>query len=519
MKKYKKWLLLFSIIGAFIPVLPCEAKYEETHEVELIDMGNGIWIPSSFDVVDENGNFATISNLSVSIFEKLGEQEIDDENYSIILDNGYRAVKKWTRTSVVSNTGYPRAEIYNENNELIFALGYNSGNFLFGMQDDDGNYVTNTYNDYYADYKNKKSEIEIHEGEDGTSIIPLARKTYNKDEDVCKNYSAMGDKLQLDSKVDYSAEGGPTVTEYQKVPSYFGEYDQDDEYYEDYSYKIDDCETYTAMQMVYVGVHQGPTYMPYNVTVPSKIIRDGEELHICWLEEYFEDTEFWSSDEITQESEKARDGRPIDMSFYFTLEQIEIIKAEGITSVGELERKHPDFFETNRGYVHYFEGEFKETEEERKEREAQEAIITNDISEESAEEVTYDGKWQTLSDGSKVFWQDLTGDIVPVNGMVPKYVMTQELQTPSGPRVTAVLYDENYSMIMHCMCFDTGHTNYKYVYLTRVDLALNMAEIMGTNESVSGNLNYGGETTYETENGEITGDIYDEYYYMPGEEY
>lgn len=38
MKKYKKWLLLFSIIGAFIPVLPCEAKYEETHEVELIDM-------------------------------------------------------------------------------------------------------------------------------------------------------------------------------------------------------------------------------------------------------------------------------------------------------------------------------------------------------------------------------------------------------------------------------------------------------------------------------------------------
>ena len=160
-----------------------------------------------------------------------------------------------------------------------------------------------------------------------------------------------------------------------------------------------------------------------------------------------------------------------------------------------------------------------ESEEQRKAREAQESIIKNDVSEENLAEPEYDGTWQTLPDGTKVCWQELTGDVIPINGMIPKYVMTQELQTPSGPQISIILNDENYNMLMPIMNFDTTHTNYKYVYLTRVDFAINIAEIAGTNEPVSGNLNYSGETTYDTENGQVIGDVYDEYYYGPPEEY
>lgn len=498
MKKSKKWLLLLSVIGALIPGLPCEAKYEETHEVELIDMGHGIWVPSSFDVVDENGNFVTLSNLDASFLEK---QEIDTENYSITLDNGYRAERQWIRSSPTSNVGYSRTVIYNDNNETVFVLGSESGKIVFGMQDNDGNYVMNTYS-YQAvvDYIDPETVTRSKASEDGNSIVPLTRTTYNSEEQVCKTYKSWGDKMQLHEKYDFASEDGPTCTVYGKVNTMYNSYDQEDEYYESYSYKKEDMQSYTVMTMVMVyGV--GPMYQPYTVTVPSKITQHGEELQIYWLQCSFEGVTDWVDDENTSLTEEARAGRPIDMKFYFTKEQIEIIESEGITTVEELQSKYPEFMDTFGGFTDTYVGKYEESEAET----------------ETTPE--YNGNWKTLPNGTKVCWQNLTGDVVPINGMIPTAVMSQEFETPSGMRQSVILYDDSGNIVMHCMFFDMSHTNYKYVYLTRVDLALNMAEIAGTNEPVSGNLNYLGESTYDTENGQVTDDVYGEYYYEPGGEY
>ena len=513
MKKYKKWLLLFSIIGAFIPVLPCEAKVEQTHEVELIDMGHGIWIPSSFDVLDENGNFVTLSNVDASFCEM---QEIDEESYSITLENGYRAEKEWCYLAGITDKAYPRTTIYDENGKIVFTLGNDFyGQMVFAMQDEDGNYVKNTYSRNVAvDLENDTFETYYAENEDGSTIRPLSRQIYNSEDQVKKVYKKVGNIMQLNEKYEYDTEGGGTCTIYGMVPAITPEgYDEEDEYYESFSYQKDDLKEYTYNTVFHIYGQGRDAYGPCSKVVPSKITDHGQELYIHWLDNYFTDVE-WSDN-----TGEILDGNPMQQHYYFTQEQIEIIKAEGITTVDKLKEKYPEFLETFKGFVSTGGECEPESEEQRKAREAQESIIKNDVSEENLAEPEYDGTWQTLPDGTKVCWQELTGDVIPINGMIPKYVMTQELQTPSGPQISIILNDENYNMLMPIMNFDTTHTNYKYVYLTRVDFAINIAEIAGTNEPVSGNLNYSGETTYDTENGQVTGNVYDEYYYGPPEEY
>ena len=111
MKRFKKWMVIVCALGILIPVIPAEAKVEETTELELIDMGHGIWVPSSFDVIDENGNYVTLSEVDASYCEM---QEIDEESYSIILDNGYRAEKEWAYVAGITDKAYARTTIYNE---------------------------------------------------------------------------------------------------------------------------------------------------------------------------------------------------------------------------------------------------------------------------------------------------------------------------------------------------------------------------------------------------------------------
>ena len=137
MRRYKRYLVLMVALAILVMPITAQAKVEDTHEVELIDMGNGIWVPSSFDVFDENGNYVTLSSVDPSYLEL---QEIEDEPYSVTLDNGYRAVKEWLPYSTNSKMGYVRTAIYDEEGEMVFILGTdNMGDLLFGMVDEEGN--------------------------------------------------------------------------------------------------------------------------------------------------------------------------------------------------------------------------------------------------------------------------------------------------------------------------------------------------------------------------------------------
>lgn len=535
MKKYKKGLVLLLALVVLMPVIPVEAKVEETTEVELIDMGHGIWVPSSFDVVDENGNYVTLSKVDASYCEM---QEIDEESYSIILDNGYRAEKEWAYVAGITDKAYARTTIYNENGDIVFTLGNDfMGQIVFAMQDEAGNYVKNTYSrNVVVDLENDEFESYYVTNEDDSTIRPLTRQTYNSEEQVQKIYKKWGNVMQLDSKYEYDTEGGGTCTVYGKTVN---KYDKEDEYYENFSYKKDDLKEYTYNTVFHIYGQGRAAYGPCNKVAPTKITQRGQELYIYWLDNYFTDIEWSSAD---QDMEEILDGRPMQQNYYFTQEQIDILEKEGIKTVDELMKKYPEFSETFGAYVDTLDEDIgKEEPEEIKEaREKEESIIsleeqatpqptetpTEAPTEAPAEEVpeeklpvVIDDKWRISADGSRVCWQELTGDAVPINGMIPAHVMTQEMNTPYGIRCTAILYDENYNMIVHCMNFDLEHTNYEYAYITTMDFALGMAEIAGTDTPISGNLHYLGETTYETESDPVTGDVYGEYVTEPGADY
>ena len=70
------------------------------------------------------------------------------------------------------------------------------------------------------------------------------------------------------------------------------------------------------------------------------------------------------------------------------------------------------------------------------------------------------------------------------------------------------LYDDNGSIVKNFYVFDIDHTNYKYVYISKIDMNYDSIDIAGTNEPISGNLNYNGEVTTIYNDEEVTGSLY-----------
>lgn len=125
-------------------------------------------------------------------------------------------------------------------------------------------------------------------------------------------------------------------------------------------------------------------------------------------------------------------------------------------------------------------------------------------------------QWTTLPSGSRWIAQPLTGDIVPINGVMPAYVWTEVQTTPAGEQLKMHLLDENFKDL-----YDAGfgynrdieHTNYKYVYfltLDYVDTSVCMFTVAGTDTPKSGNLFYCGDRTIDTEFGPQTGPCYED---------
>lgn len=507
MKKYKRLLFLLSILGMLIPAFPSEAKIETTHEIQLIDMGHGIFVPSNFDVVDENGNFVTLSGIDPSYMEP---QTVDEESYSIVLENGYRAEKEWfyDAGSKDKTKAYLRTTVYDTKGNPVFVLGCDiMGNVHFGMQDEQGNYVKNTYTNSVIN-KIVEGETVTFESsgtknEDGTALLPLKRVTYDAQEHISKTYKKWGDTMQLHEKYDYSAQGGGTCTVYGKINTMYNSYDQEDEYYESYSYKKEDLQEYSARTLVLMLENGTVVYSPYTTTLPSKITQKGVELEIYWLENYFENANW---DESSKNTPEILAGRPCDEFYYFTKEQIEIIEKEGITTVSQLQDKYPEFFETFGGFTDTYYGNHAEVQAQEQQQQidkANEAIISEDEKTES--KYDFNGEWYTLQDGTRECFQNIVGDVMEIDGKIPTWVVTQD-RGSNGQIVT--LYDDNGSIVKNFYVFDISHTDYKYVYISEINMNYDSIEIAGTNEPIGGNLNYQGEVTTTYNDEEVTGSLY-----------
>lgn len=459
---------------------------------------------------------ATISNFDLTPWL---EAEIDEWNYSIMLDNGYRAEKTWLPIEG-EKTGYMCTTVYNENNEMVFFVGNDLGQIKLVMADEAGNHLINTYsrpvrnenNEY--DYNSKKSS-------GGETVVPLTRTTYSASEDIRKVYTDWGGSLKLSTKYEYNTADGDICHLYNLTSI---AYDLDDEYYEACSYRKEDIQEYWLRGPVYDPLIGKPVYQEYPYQLTSVQTINGVEFYLYVLEQ-------WEFDWALEEEREVMEGKPLDITHYFTKEQIEILEAEHITTYEELMERYPVFWDTSFYIPPGVERSVGTPSDGVSEidRAAQNAIISpNTETPEEIEEVPEEieetpeneeskesektesaSNWHT-SEYGKSLTQPLTGDVLAINGSVPTMLITNVLNTPTGEQFTMTLIDDNYNNLATMTAFDIEHTNYKYAYLTEInaDASFTYFAVAGSNTPISGNLQYVGQSDVDTENGTEQESIY-----------
>lgn len=503
MSKMKK--LIFSILFFLflVPSLPVRAEIESTHEIELKSLGHGIVIPTSFEVKSADGTFATLSGINPKDWqlEEIGEEH----NYSIDLGNGYVAKKWWLYSMDSWGKGYMQTSVYNENDELVFHLGRNEqGEISCIMKDEEGNLVQDIFpqNDYEPiDYGDEWINQDLNY-DYGDSIPPCKRNVYDAESDTMRVYhkSGNGDDMvmNLREKYEYNHGGDPVCTVYH-LRATGDDYTKDEECYEAYSFKKSD--------MAYVGFW-GPILTPYGEEysynfseIPLVVSVEGEEY-------YFYKVASRNIEWSTQQERDLCDGKIVESVAYFTKEQIEILERENLRFYDEIEEKYPEFL-LPRG-----EPEIVGSPDEKGEGQIEEEKAIDAIKQTNNDEKTDTDGYITGAvedgNGNKSYIQELTGDVVDINGAYPTKLMTQVDNTPVGIQYKLILMDDSGATLATFGCFDIEHTNYKYAYLTMIDVSTDYPTFMvaGSDAPVSGNLGYMGQVTTDTENGQETGAIY-----------
>ena len=97
---WKKLLLSLCVAAGGLILLPMTLDAEE---VTLKDMGNGFYLPTSFELRDSDGSLRTSPKIDPALFEAGSCQ--DEERTT--LDNGMTAVKWWMDDGSGNGTGFP----------------------------------------------------------------------------------------------------------------------------------------------------------------------------------------------------------------------------------------------------------------------------------------------------------------------------------------------------------------------------------------------------------------------------
>lgn len=336
MNKIKKLLALVPFIFLLIPYIPTMAQIESVHEIELKDMGNGIVIPTSFDVKNPDGSFATLSRVNPTEWQL----ETVGECYSMKLDNGYTACKKWIYSDDDWSKGYMQSCVYNENDELVFSLGRNEfGQISCTLIDEEGNIVQNIFpaddyktKDFGDEWLNKELNYNY-----GDSIPPFMRKVYDAEADTMRVYNKSDDGngivMYLREKYEYNHGGDPVCTLYH-IRETGDDYTKDEKSYEVYSFKksnMMDCGFWTG-----INTPSGLMYGYHYSEIPSVITMDGVDYYFYKVAQRNPN---WS----TPEERAVLDGKIIECACHFTKEQIEILKKENLKFYDEIEAKYPEF--------------------------------------------------------------------------------------------------------------------------------------------------------------------------------
>ena len=562
-KLYHK-LIIFAIIMAFALISDkaevC-AKSPSTFDIELKDLGDGFYVPSTYDYKDENGNIAMV-NIDVSVWD-MQEISLYDFLYParITLENGHILEKYYSNVDEVVHeyiqkyyryegdrdetyydtlksikiNAYPECMEMDENGVVLFHVGKQlAGNIDVCFGDAEG---------YGVSY-NFSHDVTRSRGvdENGNKILYWETEIYSKPDSFYINdkedrelriyqlsYAGGEEVYKLAQKNEYDENHDLSKVSYYSLGRYNDEpYDrEDEEYLEEWMY---------AKDIVSVGLDCMINYpLGYSEKDGGVIFREGPGFvnKLLPLVKYsgVDNTELYLLKLKNRLDPALPDDYDAEGVWYFTKEHYDEIVSQGITTYEELLERFPEYLndEFNAMVVAETRGDPDYKDETELEEEARhDAIIRGDDHTDNADNIDNDTQDEggeannyTMRDGGRVWNQKITGDIVPAGGKTPATLETWEQNTPAGTQIKLTVRDENGGIIAVGIGRDLSHTEYKYAYFTMytlIDDGKVIFEVAGSDDPVSGNFNYEGSWTMDTDNGEQGYDSYMDYdYYNQGE--
>ena len=109
-------LFIFLFFLTLLSTFTIEAKAEGKNEIKLIDIGNGIMVPESFEVKNAEGEFLDMPELNMDDF-RAREMENDGKYYETKLDNGYTVEVNWLPEDGTENMGARTVAVYNDDDD------------------------------------------------------------------------------------------------------------------------------------------------------------------------------------------------------------------------------------------------------------------------------------------------------------------------------------------------------------------------------------------------------------------
>ncbi|MBE5831541.1 MAG: hypothetical protein E7306_07355 [Butyrivibrio sp.] len=570
MIKITKQLLYVTFALAVFLLMPKTAYAEiKTYELNMIDAGNGIMIPENYNnlkVKNENGEYAVLPNPTADMYEPV-EIPFDECEYSDLgwhmdmeLEGGYHVTKYYLNDitpgcekvkdpreepsfipMTFTKNGFVYYEIYDDTGNFVCSYGFNPVIDVFErvayvyhikLGDEDGNCSYTNYGnidvrqkaDYSGEYLEvnplekpgaislKDVEKQVQEVYTSSYFVEQDGTTYQSDIYLNKRTTLKDGEIDKCYVYDYDTPASLEKFGYEPVIG-----DGSEESYLQETYDCKNLEVWRFHKPIDKSGPKGPwnaLQAPYYdlqiATIRYPRYAD-EPFYALKLQYYF--TAEWGEDVYVEDYH------------YFTKEDYDFLVANNITDGDVIASQYPEMM------VKYSEAHYDHdavinvlNKAMRQHREAIDKIVqvgpeeTNDADSASSKESQNDQKAETTQkgtgsnvqyrDGFPVYTQKITGDAVPINGMVPTWC---ETWIKDG-HYLVTLRDDSFNIVKSTELPAGDWYNHAFVYFTMISAMDNnnvIFTIAGTDSAVSGNLNYYQHSDdIETKNGYTGADQY-----------
>jgi len=129
-------------------------------------------------------------------------------------------------------------------------------------------------------------------------------------------------------------------------------------------------------------------------------------------------------------------------------------------------------------------------------------IETTEEESDTEEEINY-SDYKIGVNGNTTCYQELTGNIIPINGMTPVALFTELAQTPVGEQIHLQLLDANGNSVAVAIGDSIEHTAYRYAYITEMNISdsYTLFWVAGSDTPVTDNLSEHSVGSVETDKG------------------